>query len=206
MKFRERFDRQMFFYHAFHCLSFNKISGDYAEFGCCGGTTFGLAYGEIKRHKYPRKMWAYDSFQGLPAHKSDKDYHPQWIEKTMKIELDEFHQTCACYRIPRNNYQVIAGFYEQSLAVEETKEPQDIALAYIDCDLYSSTLEVLQFLLPRCKHGMIIAFDDYYCWSDKTPSGEKMAMEEIFSNHPKWNLVPYIRFGWHGQSFVLEAK
>ena len=43
--------------------------------------------------------------------------------------------------------------------------PTDIALAYIDCDLYSSTMPVLEFLLPRLKNGMIIAFDDYFCWS-----------------------------------------
>jgi hypothetical protein len=84
--------------------------------------------------------------------------------------------------------------------------PINIALAYIDCDLYSSTKVVLQFLMPRLKHGMIIAFDDYFCWSTTQISGERMAMIESFSNNSQWELVPYIPFGWHGQSFVVEDK
>ena len=53
---------------------------------------------------------------------------------------------------------------------------------------------------------MIIAFDDYFCWSEAYISGERMAMLELFSGASDWNLVPYIQFGWHGLSFVVESK
>jgi hypothetical protein len=56
------------------------------------------------------------------------------------------------------------------------------------------------------KHGMIIAFDDYYCWSATQISGERMAMLEFFSENPEWVLSPYMQFGWHGQSFVVESR
>ena len=51
--------------------------------------------------------------------------------------------------------------------------PTNIALAYIDCDMYSSTKTVLEFLLPRLKHGRTLAFDDYFCWADDRVSGGK---------------------------------
>ena len=62
-----------------------------------------------------------------------------------------------------------------------------------------------KFLLPRLKHGMIIAYDDYFCWSATQLSGERRAQLEFFSRDPRWELVPFIQFGWHGQSFVVEA-
>ena len=85
-------------------------------------------------------------------------------------------------------------------------QPVNIALAYLDCDLYSSTCEVLKFLLPRLKHGMIVAFDDYFCWSAERPSGERQAMLEYLGDNDRWHLLPYVQFGWHGQSFVVEDR
>ena len=84
--------------------------------------------------------------------------------------------------------------------------PANIALAYVDCDLYSSTMSVLEFLEPRLKHGMIVAFDDYFCWSSGQLSGERRAMLEVFDAHARWHLEPYVQFGWHGQSFVVENR
>ena len=65
---------------------------------------------------------------------------------------------------------------------------------------------VLGFLAPRLKHGMILAFDDYYCWSPTAAAGERVAIAEVFAGHERWNLVPYLQFGWHGASFVVEDR
>lgn len=40
---QERLSRQTFFHNAFKAISFNKITGDYVEFGCWGCETFPLA-------------------------------------------------------------------------------------------------------------------------------------------------------------------
>jgi len=64
---RENLCRLEFFYNAFKVLSFNGIDGDYAEFGCYGGMTFNLAYHEVIQHRHKAKLWAFDSFQGLPG-------------------------------------------------------------------------------------------------------------------------------------------
>ncbi len=199
--------RQEFFYNAFKVLSFNGIEGDYVEFGCRGGMTFALAYYEAKRHAYKTKLWAFDSFQGLPAPEGAKDEHPVWKKGDMMTTLHEFHAICNSNKIPRNAYTAVPGFYKQTLIATNTINlPDNISLAYIDCDLYSSTKTVLEFLMPHLKHGMIIAFDDYFCWSRSQIAGERMAALELFSKHPRWELVPYMQFGWHGNSFVVEDK
>ena len=202
---QERLGRQHFFYNAFKALTFNGIDGDYAEFGCWGGRTFALAYGEARRHGHGADLWAFDSFEGLPEQTDDKDDHPVWVEGNLATSLEGFHAICASNGIPRNKYHVVPGFYDQTLpALGSDGEPGNIALAYIDCDLYSSTMTVLEFLQPRLKHGMIIAFDDYFCWSSTQLSGERRAQLEFFSRNPQWNLLPYVQYGWHGQSFIVE--
>jgi O-methyltransferase len=203
--FHERRGRRDVINKAMITLDFNGISGDYAEFGCCGASTFGYASGALARSKRtPRKLWAFDSFAGLPPAEIAEDGHPRWIAGTMKTGLAEFHALCA--RKGVKNYVVVPGFYRETLREKPLSffPAGSIAFAYIDCDIYSSTLDVLRFLLPRLKHGMILAFDDYWCYSDRDLSGERRAFLEVFSSVGPWHFEPYQAFGWSGQSFVVE--
>ncbi len=212
-------DRREFFRRAFIALGFNGISGDYAEFGCHTGTTFSLAYQEYKkasRHlsflsyapKEDRLFWALDSFRGLPPPEVPEDEHPAWKESELSTGVAEFHSICARNNIPRPAYELVEGFYADTLTGDDStgRLPQNIALAYVDCDLYSSIVTVLRFLVPRAKHGMILAFDDYYVYSSTQVSGARRACVEVFSGNPDWRLVPYFQFGWGGMSYIVESK
>ena len=204
---KERLCRREFFYNAFTTLKFNGIDGDYVEFGSHSAQTFAQAYHEIVRRSHSAKLWAFDSFQGLPESNNKKDLHPRWVAKTMETSLDKFHKACASRGIPKDAYNVVPGYYNKSLPdISKKDEPNNIALAYIDCDLYSSTKNVLEFLEPRLKHGMIIASDDYFCYSKDQMSGERLAMLEQFSGNNRWQLCPYMQFGWHGNFFIIEDK
>lgn len=202
---QEQTSRQEFFYKAFKALKFNGITGAYAEFGCNGANTFVLAYRESKKHFYETTYWAFDSFQGLPKTTCNEDAHPKWIEGEMSTSVERFHEICAKNMIPREAYKIVEGFYNESLSkISIENEPKDISLAYIDCDLYSSTIDVLNFLIPRFKSGMIVAFDDYFCYSELETSGERKALLEKFRIEKKWSLVPYCNIGWGGMSFIVE--
>ena len=205
----EMVERRDFMRRAFRALAFNGIGGDYAEFGCCGGQTFGLGYWAMQRAGFRGRLWAFDSFRGLPPQAGSDDGHPMWVGGTMAISVDAFRRVCRTYGMADSDYRVVEGFYAESLADPDRNRrdlPQDIALAYVDCDLYSSAAEVLRFLGTRLKHGMIVAFDDYYCWSGTAVSGERNACNEFFADHPEFRLLPYLPFGWHGMSFVIEDK
>lgn len=198
---------RVFFRDAFKALHFNGIAGDYVEFGSHNALTFRIAYDEIKNRGLPTCMWAFDSFEGLPPPSGIHDAHPRWTAGAMKTTETTFHEICAGHGIPRVRYEVVAGFYGQVLpSFSDDKPPVDICLAYIDCDMYSSTADVLRFLKPRFKHGMIIAFDDYYCWSSTQISGERRAAIEFAAQENSWHLAPYLQYGWMGQSFVLEDR
>lgn len=208
---RELRGRHDFFLAACRAIVFNGIAGDYAEFGCCGGDTFSMAHNAFKAlDRVNTKLWAFDSFAGLPPQSLPEDEHPVWVEGDMAITVEDFHAVCRSHGMKTGrDYEVIQGFYNATLAdisTERNDRPRDIALAYIDCDLYTSTMDVLRFLEPRFKHGMIIAFDDYYCWTETAISGERNACNEVFAGHPRFRLLPYIQFGWHGMSFIIEDR
>jgi O-methyltransferase len=190
---------------AFQVLKFNEIDGDYAEFGVCGARTFTLAWGAAQLVRYPVRMWAFDSFEGLPAAADPRDAHPKWNAEACSMSEERFRQVCTSYGVPAGAYVTVPGYYNQTLAPDAAgARPDKIAFAYVDCDLYSSTVDVLRFLWPRLRHGMIIAFDDWFCYSSTMPSGERLAASEFFDNSADWQLLPFVQYGWHGMSFVVE--
>jgi hypothetical protein len=194
----------MFSYRATKAVTFNCIHGDYAEFGCHQGVIFTLAWQKSRRHRHDATLWAFDSFAGLPAAQDVNDDHQAWRPGKLATTLPEFQAICPRIGILPAHYRAIPGFYGDSLgALAAGDQPVNIALAHLDCYLYSSTSEVLKFLLPRLKHGLITAFGDYFCWSAERPSGERQAMLEHLGDNDRWHLLPYVQFGWHGQSFVV---
>lgn len=201
--------RREFMRRAFTAQKFNGITGDYVEFGCWGGTTFALAYRESRRRALSCTLWAFDSFQGLPPQALPADDHPRWQAGALSTSLGEFRAICRRNGIPDDDYRVVAGYYEETIGSAASyagELPSDIAVAYVDCDLYSSTTTVLGFLAPRLKHGMIVAFDDYFCYSSTALAGERKALADFAHSHPRFHFSPYAQFGWHGMSFVVEDR
>lgn len=203
----EVFQRREFFRRAFNALSFNEIDGDYVEFGT-GNTSFPLAHKESRRANYACHLWAFDSFKGLPKPQVPEDSHPKWIEGSLRTTLEQFKQMCRENGIPEQDYDIVPGFFEDTIGAKKTglQLPTNISLAYFDCDLYSSTKVALDFLASRLKHGMIVAFDDYYCWSKNEVSGTRRASAEFFSRNEEFGLLPYHQYGWGGMSFNIEKK
>ena len=205
----ERCGRDEFFQKAFRGLKFNGISGGYAEFGCCGAMTFSLAFQAARQNGYSGHFWAFDSFQGLPPQAGNEDAHPRWVEGDMSMSLEDFRAVCGSAGLAARDYTTVKGFYDDTLrttALGTPGRPDQLALVYIDCDLYSSTIDVLRFIAPRLRHGMVIAFDDYFCTSEDMVAGERLALLEFIEEMSDFSFLPYLPIGWHGMSFVVENR
>lgn len=198
---------RQFFWQAFAALRINGISGDYVEFGSWGANTFAKAYEHLKGSGVARHMWAFDSFEALPEAADPRDVHPGWQSGFGEGQggVEKFHEACAEHGIPRDAYTAVEGYYDATLPPLGTDgPPSDIALVLFDCNMYSSAVTAFEFLAPRLKHGMIVAFDDYFCWSPTEVSGERSAMAEFLRDHPQWNFLRYKEIHWGGTSFVVE--
>ncbi|NLV56063.1 MAG: hypothetical protein GXY13_10670 [Acidimicrobiales bacterium] len=195
-----------FFFDAWVNLAINQITGDYAEFGSWGGNTLNRAYRQQAGFGPPRHHWCYDSFEGLPETDDPRDEHPGWASRSLgQGGVEAFHADCDAHGIPRDVYTAVPGYYSETLApAAPDAAPADIALAYVDCNLYTSAVTVLEFLRPRLKHGMILAFDDWYCWTSERVSGEREALEEFKATAPEWHFEWYRNVQRAGIAFVVE--
>lgn len=203
--FYEKLYREEFFAKSMRFLKFNQVKGDYLEFGCFGGITFGLAHKHKRMAGLDMKLYGFDSFQGLPAPRG-VDLHDQWKEGDLTISMKALALALRRQGIEKTDYTLIPGFYDQSL---KTYTPQRLglkaaALVYIDCDLYESTVPVLRYVFPILQNGTIIAFDDFFCFNGDPDRGGQLALREFLQEHSEIRVVDYLNFGWHGKSFIVK--
>jgi hypothetical protein len=193
-----------FFWDAFMVLSVNDISGDYVEFGSWGANSITAAYEAVRDIGRPRHLWAFDSFQALPPVTHPRD--ARWKGPGFgQGGVDRFHEACAERGVPREAYTAVEGYYDATLPpLGADGAPADIALVYVDCNMYTSTVTVFDFLAPRLKHGMIVAFDDYFLYTARELSGERAALREFEVAHPEWRFLPYKDVHYAGTSFIVE--
>jgi hypothetical protein len=203
---RELHDRWEFFLRAFSVLAHNQISGDYVEFGTGRGSTLWCAH-RAGQATTPRRLWSFDSFSGLPRSSSPVDDHPAWPAGAFSQPLAAVRQRLSKAGVEPAEVRFVEGFFSQTLAPARRADlPRDVALAYVDCDLHQSTVEVLDYLRTVLKHGMVLAFDDYCCWSAQHLSGEQVAFESWGAGLKEFRFHPFLPIGWHGRSFYVERK
>jgi len=198
-------ERRSFFWDACVVLQVNGITGDYVEFGSYGGNSLSMAYAAIRDIGSSRHLWAFDSFAGLPDITDPRD--DRW-RSDLGIDyggLERFRADCDKLGVPRDAYTAVEGYFADTLPpLGDDGPPNDIAFAYVDCNMYASTVSVFEFLAPRMKHGMIVAFDDYYMWSDSEVSGERSALDEFLVANPQWHFHRYKDVSYAAVSFVVE--
>ena len=194
---------------AFSYVRDEKVHGDYHEFGVARGRTFIAAFHLAKKYKLKMIFFAYDSFKGFPKPEGrDAEFErfsegeenwPQWLfEKNLKKK-----------KVDLNYVKIIPGFFKESLKSSYSSEKEsecNIAIAWIDCDMYSSTKLVLDFIYHRLICGSILIFDDWYCYRGDPLKGEQGATNEWLSNHPDLELIQFRKFATVGNSFIVNFK
>jgi len=189
---------------AFAYLRSEGVPGDYAEFGVSTGRTFVEAWRIANDHDgSDRRFFAFDSFEGLPA--------TEGVDATGRFAAGEFSQDRASLearmrraRIPDDRAHIVEGFFEDTLARPERIPLEEVALAWVDCDLYSSTVPVLDYLTPRLAQGAILLFDDWFCFKGDPTKGEARACEEWLERNPEISLVPWRQHHWASQAFIFR--
>jgi O-methyltransferase len=181
-----------------------QVTGDYAEFGVHTGRTFVDAHRIARRFgRYPRRFYAFDSFQGLPEITAIDAGH-QWTAGQFAHDRASFEARLRRARIPAADVTIVEGFFDQTLAHAERIGLERVAFAWVDCDLYESTVPVLDYLTDRLVPGAVLAFDDWFCFRGARDRGESLACTEWLERNPKISLVPWRQFHWAGQAFLVQ--
>lgn len=65
-------------------------------------------------------------------------------------------------------------------------------MVYIDCDLYKSTVPVLDFVRGFLQVGTVIVFDDWNCYHARPDHGERRAWAEFVQANPQLEFTDFV--------------
>lgn len=138
-----------------------KIEGDFVEAGVWRGGNLIIFKELIKKYKLNKKIYAYDTFEGMPE---PTDVDVKWNNISgadrKKFKKDDWCK-CSIEDVKKNISTVlkdlkdiyfIKGLVEKTLLVEENL-PKKISLLRLDTDFYTSTKIELEILFPRLSKG-----------------------------------------------------
>jgi hypothetical protein len=204
---RDAQGRSDFFVKAFSAVATNGIPGPYLEFGVGRGQTLWLAWRASRSYGLATPIWAFDSFEGLPAPTSDIDEsHPNWVAGAYANSQSSVRGNLSALGVDLDDVTFVPGFYSESVAPDRRGDlPTSASLVYIDCDMYESTVDALDYVGDVVRHGMLIGFDDWFCWSSTRSAGEQVAFAEFRARRPELTFHPFHPIGWHGMSFYVTT-
>lgn len=200
------------FSHILESINYIKVAGAngnilpqiYFEFGCYSGRTFSTAMNSANFLKMDNfKFYAFDSFLGLPStdnqnifkqgqFKFSKKDFKKIIKKKTGVFLDDKY--------------ILEGYYDESLKTQVALNLPKPGIIHLDCDLYSSTVSVLEFLKPILVGGSVLLFDDYYCYPVNKNLGQKKAIKEFLKNNVNFEFQAWKAYSSFGQSFFFINK
>lgn len=175
----------------------------YLEFGCHSGRTFSSAVRAARYLKIKEaQFFAFDSFEGLPATNYSTDGY--FKAGTFSTSLKEFHSIVRKMAgLKLNTANIVRGFYDTSLTYDIQKRIPKAGVIHIDVDLYSSTVDVLNFIKPLMTVGTVLLFDDWYCFPPGTNKGEARAFSEFCEANPSFAVEEWKTYSTFGKSFFV---
>ncbi len=153
------------------------VDGDVVELGCYEGGSAVAMQNVLAKHDYSKKLWLYDSFEGLPE-KTTEDHSIRGAA----FKAGELKASRA--RLLRNFVKTglkqpevkRAWFFE----LDETDLPEQIAFAFLDGDFYESVMDSLKLIWPKLAEGSVVIIDDY---QNSALPGVKTAVDEWIAEH-----------------------
>lgn len=130
--------------------------GHVVEFGTYrGGSALFMAY--VARALYPKmRIYALDTFEGMPPTDSAVDAHGEGDFRDTSV--DELTAVAAQHGL--HNVSFIKGRFEDTAPALLREEIGQVALAHVDCDIYSAVAYSYDVVRPFMLSGGYIVFDD----------------------------------------------
>jgi O-methyltransferase len=152
------------------------------------------------------RFFAFDSFAGLPQ--APGAHHSDYAPGSYACSEQQFVRNIQRRGVDLKDVVVVPGLYDQTLT-RETKERYGLrraALVMIDCDLYESTVPVLEFLTDLIDQGTILIFHDWFRYRGDPRCGEQRACHEWQERNPRFELIEYWREGPQAVSFLANLR
>lgn len=180
-------------YRALHYVVSDNIAGDVVECGTAQGGSAALMALTLRQLGSQRKLWLFDTFEGLPAPTSeDPDF--ELADLFTGTCVGTLHEVRELFRRLEvlEDVEFVKGLFQEVLPV--TLVPP-ISVLHIDGDWYESVKVCLDFLYDRVVPYGVIQFDDYGYWK-----GARKAVDEFFEQ--RGIQVPLTRLDYSGRFLI----
>jgi hypothetical protein len=180
--------------------------GDYLEFGVYQGNTLIAMHQVLEKEPKAAKirLFGFDSFQGLPPEAAEEG--GVWSPGQYRCEREFTEARLEEAGVKKERVKLVEGFFADSLTpmlpIELGIERAGIVM--IDCDLYSSSREALEFCRPLFGERTVILFDDWHSTGEE--AGEKKAFHELLKAEPSLEAEEVPAFHSNGAVFRLTRK
>lgn len=146
------------------------LPGNIVECGTYKGGAAALLASVVKRHSLrPRKVYAFDTFQGMPEpaevdrHNGTPANETAFGAGTLKAPIAEY-LTVICERLEVTGIvEPVPGLFAHTLSARK-EEIGEIALLHADADWYASTMEIFSNLYDAVVSGGVVQIDDFGHW------------------------------------------
>jgi predicted O-methyltransferase YrrM len=161
-------------YRALRYVGSQDIAGDVVECGCARGGSAALMALTLRQLGSQRKVWLFDTFEGLPAPSShDPDFElADLFTGTCVGGIDEVRDLFHRLNIA-DDVTFVKGLFQETLPATPI---QQIAVLHIDGDWYESVKACLESLYDKVVPGGVIQLDDYGYWQ-----GARKAVDEFLA-------------------------
>lgn len=133
-----------------------KIPGEVVELGSLTGMTAAVMQRTIEDNGADKKLYLYDSFEGLPSAFAPQDGDCPLIATNFKTSPEHTIKRFEEYGLRQP--EIVPGWFEDTLP---HGLPEQICFAHVDGDLYQSTKTALKAIYPRLAPGAVVLVDDY---------------------------------------------
>ena len=197
---KNRTEAQNMLVTSFSYVKGNQIPGDFCEFGTLFGDLSIDAYYLNSKLNPQRQVFLFDSFEGLP--KTPEPYFQNLLQPgEFSFSQQNFTKRLKRFGVKLESVHIVPGFFSDSL--KDRKNPSSIAIAWVDCDLYTSIREVLDFLAGKLSQGSLLILDDYFLFENPS-MGARLAVKEWLTANPNFQLTHYRDFHWAGRAFIFN--
>lgn len=147
-----------------------NVAGDFVETGVfTGGSTVVMYKSIISFSKRSRRLFACDSFEGLPPPTSDDQHGTQIIGEAgqFRAGLQVFMDNMRKFDAADSDVLIpVKGWFQDSLpTMVDQYKVESISFLRLDGDLYVSTYMPLLHLYSKVSPGGIIYVDDYFSFN-----------------------------------------
>jgi O-methyltransferase len=209
--FREYLSRMLLLDLVMGFVADCRIDGAYLEFGCADGGSLSDAFHASRRYRGLENMQflVFDSFEGLPEPSGlDAQESLRYSKGDFACSVDTYRKNIRKRGVNAERVTLIPGWYSETLTEDlgRTLAITKAAVVWIDCDLYESTIPVLNFITRYIQDGTVMIFDDWFSYKGRLDRGEALAFSEWLESNPSIMSTEYHTVGRTMKAFIMQVR